>query len=109
LERAQKVFIESAIIFSVRTLVCIFLNLTNHQLLQSFSNALLPPLTRSQGDIDTPWRKTPRANRKVSQKRKLLTSDEEPIKKQSKLDKENPIKIIDTINIDKKIKKAKKS
>ena len=50
---------------------------------ESFSNALLPPLTRSQGDIDTPWRKTPRAIRKVSQKRKLLTSDEEPIKKQS--------------------------
>jgi len=76
---------------------------------ESFSNALLPPLTRSQGDIDTPWRKTPRANRKVSQKRKLLTSDEEPIKKQSKLDKDKPIKIIDTINIDKKIKKAKKN
>jgi hypothetical protein len=76
---------------------------------ESFSNALLPPLTRSQGDIDTPWRKTPRANKKVSQKRKLLTSDEEPIKKQSKLDKEKPIKIKDTINIDKKIKKAKKN
>jgi hypothetical protein len=47
---------------------------------ESFSNALLPPLTRSQGDIDTPWRKTPRANRKVSQKRKLLTSDENLLK-----------------------------
>jgi hypothetical protein len=39
----------------------------------------------------------------------LLTSDEEPIKKQSKLDKEKPIKIIDNLNIEKKIKKAKKN
>jgi hypothetical protein len=39
----------------------------------------------------------------------LLSSDEEPVKKQSKLDKDKPIKIIDTINKDKKIKKQKKS
>jgi hypothetical protein len=39
---------------------------------ESFSNALLPPLTRSQGDIDTPWRKTPRAYSKYHKKENCL-------------------------------------
>ena len=56
--------------------------------------------------IDTPWRETPKAQRKQTQKRKLPGSDEEPIKKQSKIDK--TIKVV-TINTNKKIKKAIKT
>ena len=74
-----------------------------------FNTALLPPLTRSQGVIDTPWRQTPKALRKQTQKRKLQNSDEEPIKKQSKLDKSNKVVTFDTINTNKKIKKAIKT
>ncbi len=73
---------------------------------ESFNTPLLPPLTRSQGVIDTPWRETPKAQRKQTQKRKLPGSDEEPIKKQSKIDK--TIKVV-TINTNKKIKKAIKT
>ena len=73
------------------------------------NTAYLPPLTRSQAVIDTPWRQTPKAIRKQTQKRKLQNSEEEPIKKQSKLDKTNKVVTFDTINTTKKIKKAIKT
>ena len=76
---------------------------------ESFNTPLLPPLTRSQGVIDTPWRQTPKAQRKQTQKRKLPGYDEEPIKKQSKIDKSIKLGSSNTINTNKKIKKAIKT
>jgi len=76
---------------------------------ESFNTPLLPPLTRSQGVIDTPWRQTPKVQRKQTQKRKLPGYDEEPIKKQSKIDKSIKEVSSNTINTNKKIKKAIKT